>query len=106
MNDLPLINILFHAPESALVDSFSTELGKNLHVFNKSMLDGTKNAPSDAIDDASQGNLKQMHRFANEMMEEQAGALDTLCDILVANRDGDANPSQSSSFWSKLFDKG
>ena len=36
-NDLPLINILFNASESALMDAFEAEMGDNLYALNKSL---------------------------------------------------------------------
>ena len=84
-NDLPLINILFHAPESALLDGFHAELGAGYHSFNKSILaaEGNEHTPSVTIDDASAGNLRAMKHFAGRIIEEQADALDALCELLV-----------------------
>ena len=80
VNDLPLINILFHAPESALIESFRQELGDDLFVFNKSLLAeaGKPDAVSLAIDDASERNLKNLQRFSESIIEEQSKDFDRL----------------------------
>jgi len=87
VNDLPLINIFFHATESALFDSFEEELGDNLFLFNKSMLGENERHlyPNPQIDDASESNMMKMERFAQSMIEENQARFDTLCDILVRN---------------------
>lgn len=89
VNDLPLINIFFHASESALMESFSEEMGENLFIFNKNMLSiqGHPNAPSTEIDNASTDNLKALRWFYEEMQEENKDRFDALCHILVANYD-------------------
>ena len=89
VHDLPLIRILFHAPESALVESFSAEMGGNAYVFNKSMFKGMEKAtaPSTEIDDASPANLKKLHYFAEAILEENQGRFDDICQLLVKNRD-------------------
>lgn len=86
VNDLPLINIFFHASESALMDSFAEEMGENLFVFNKSMLSGG-NCPSTQIDDASPENLKKLSHFADEIFEENQAAFDAVCHLLATRRD-------------------
>ena len=88
-HDLPLIRILFHAPESALVESFTQEMGSDIFVFNKSLLSGLDktNTPSTQIDDASPENLKRMQNFFEATLEENRSKFDTVCDILVKNRD-------------------
>jgi uncharacterized protein len=88
-NDLPLINILFHASESALVESFEQELGDDVYVFNKSLIADSKNPkyPNTRIDDGSPENLKRMQHFFEEMVEENKKQFDTVCDVLVRNRD-------------------
>ena len=85
VNDLPLINILFHAPESALIESFRQELGDDLYVFNKSILPevGKPNTVSLAIDDASDKNLKAMRRFSQDLMKDESEKFDRLCKTLV-----------------------
>lgn len=87
VHDLPLIRILFHAPESALVESFSQEMGNDAYVFNKSLLRGDGNMPSTEIDDASADNLRRMEFFAEAMIEENKAKFDTICNLLVQNRD-------------------
>lgn len=83
-NDLPLINILFHAPESALLGSFHDSLGDDLYVFNKSLITcDSAHKPSRQIDDATPENLKALKAFSAAMIEEQHKRLDQLCDILV-----------------------
>ena len=87
VNDLPLINILFHAPESALVESFFQELGDGVHVFNKSIVGGVDktNLPSLSIDDASPRNIKTLENFALSILEENQSQFERICDILVRN---------------------
>ncbi|PJB71420.1 MAG: phospholipase [Alphaproteobacteria bacterium CG_4_9_14_3_um_filter_47_13] len=89
VNDLPLINIFFHASESALMDSFAEEVGDNLYIFNKSMVHGASHphAPSAQIDDASPENLKNLHYFAEEIYEENKAKFDALCHLLSCRRD-------------------
>jgi len=84
VNDLPLINILFHASESALVESFKSELGSDLHVFNKSLIADLEHpdAPNLAIDDASPENLRRLKAFAEEMIEDNETAFDSVCHLL------------------------
>ncbi|GJL84464.1 MAG: patatin [Micavibrio sp.] len=89
VNDLPLINILFHASETALMESFGEEMGKNLYVFNKSMvLDiNNLNTPNTQIDDASPENLARLKVFFEEMLEDNKKQFDDVCHLLVSNRD-------------------
>lgn len=88
VNDLPLINIFFHASESALMESFVDDLGRDLFVFNKSMINpDNPNMPSTQIDDASPENFDRLRVFAEELMEEQKSKLDDICHILASNRD-------------------
>lgn len=87
VNDLPLINIFFHASESALSHSFMHEMGDNLYMFNRSILDKNINNPSYQIDDGSPENLKKLRDFAETIMEDNASQLDEVCDILVRNYD-------------------
>lgn len=89
VNDLPLINILFYASESALMDSFAEEMGSNLFIFNKSMISAPEkpDAASTQIDDASPENLKALHNFYEETLEENKAQFDNLCHILASNRD-------------------
>lgn len=85
VNDLPLINIFFHAPESALSHSLVQELGDDLYMFNKSINDDDPDAPTAQIDDGSPENLKKMRNFADIMMEEYSSQFDDLCNFLVQN---------------------
>ncbi len=87
VNDLPLINIFFHASESALSHSFINELGDDLFMFNRNILDENPDNPSAQIDDGSPENLKKLRHFAESIMEEKADQLDDICEILVQNRD-------------------
>ncbi len=87
-NDLPLINILFNASESALMDAFETEMGQNLFVFNKSLFSLDRSvAPSTQIDDASPETLKRLRFFVEALMEEKKDRFDEVCHLLVTNRD-------------------
>ena len=87
VNDLPLINIFFHASESALSHSLVHEMGDDLHMFNRTILDDDPETPSAEIDDGSPENLKKLRDFAETIMEEQAKQLDDTCHILSTNRD-------------------
>lgn len=86
VNDLPLINIFFHASESALLEEFAADTGDDLYVFNKSMLGAANNmnVPSIQIDDASPENLQKLNLFANEIYEENKEKFDRLCAFLAA----------------------
>lgn len=90
-NDLPLINIFFHAPESALADAFGAELGRNLFMFNRSLLEapapGGPTPPATEIDDATPENMQRLERFAAIILEENRDRFDELCHLLVSNRD-------------------
>lgn len=92
-NDLPLINIFFHASESALMESFGHDLGRNLFMFNRSLLtpiDGV-DLPSADIDDATPENIERLGRFAQIIIEDNKKAFDSLCHLLVSNRDRKKN---------------
>lgn len=88
-NDMPLINIFFHAPETALVEAFESEMGENLYVFNKSMVSGPyqRDYPSIEIDDASPENIRRLKNFFEMTLEENRKPFDELCQLLVKNRD-------------------
>ena len=97
VNDLPLINILFHAAESALLDSFVDELDNDIFVFNKSLLSAEPEiAPAEAIDDASPDNIRRIKSFADTIMEENAIHLDQVCDLLVRNYEQGTKSAKSS----------
>lgn len=112
VNDLPLINIFFHASESALMDSFEEEMGDNLFIFNKSMSNSNAiHAPSIQIDDARPENLKALRVFAEELMEEQADKMDAVCHLLVNQRDRRQEEKEeglmgaAKSYYYKLTDR-
>lgn len=86
-NDMPLINIFFHAPETALVEAFESEMGENLYVFNKSMVAGPylRDYPSVAIDDASPENIRRLKNFFEMTLEENRKPFEELCQLLVQN---------------------
>lgn len=101
-NDLPLINILFQAPELALMDGFVQDMGENLFIFNKSLQldrDGPS-TPSLQIDDASPENLAKMRLFADSILEENKGRFDALCNILVQSRD--QGISEKKTIWKRM----
>lgn len=88
VNDLPLINIFFNAPESALMESFADELDDNFFYFNKSLIhDREKDWPDIPIDNGEHANLKKMKNFAYSIIEDNAKAFDDICHRLVQNRD-------------------
>lgn len=88
VNDFPLINIFFHASESALLETFGNEMGHDLYIFNKSLVaDPQDDWPSPQIDDAAPENLKKMKNFAEVIIEENQKSFDHVCDLLVRNRD-------------------
>lgn len=104
VNDLPLINIFFHASETALMDSFAEEMGDNLFVFNKPMLSGrgSEAFPSPQIDDASPENLKALQRFFEMILEENQQRFDDLCHILVNRRDQKEDERREQSLTSRV----
>ncbi len=93
VNDFPLINILMHASESALMESFSLDMGDNLYVFNKSLHSPElgSNIPNPQIDDASPENMKKLEVFANALIEDNKHNFDQICHHLVRNRDARAD---------------
>jgi predicted acylesterase/phospholipase RssA len=108
VNDLPLINILFHASESALLDSFTDELDKDLYVFNKSLLSAEPEiTPAADIDDASPENIRNMKLFADAILEDNAADFDRVCDLLVRNYEQGAGKGTSSrrNSWLSMFTK-
>lgn len=101
VNDLPLINIFFHAPESALFEAFKGDMNGNLYVFNKSLLSNRdQNWPSRQIDDGSTENLRKMKHFAELIIEENQSDFDAVCHILVSNHE---NKKTSKSENKKSF---
>ncbi len=102
VNDLPLINILFHASESALTESFTQELNKNdIYMFNKSLIlnEENPNTPSTEIDDASPENLKKLRNFAQEIIEDNQTRFDDMCQMLVTNYE--LRQNSGGAFWNK-----
>lgn len=104
MNDLPLINIFFHASESALMESFADDLGRNLFVFNRSILpeDGNSELPSTQIDDASPDNMRRLRNFSESLMEENKDQMDDICHILASNRDRREEQQRQSSIGDRV----
>lgn len=101
-NDMPLINIFFHAPETALTDAFENEIKENLYVFNKSLVSGPflEDFPNVGIDDASPENIRRLKNFFEMTLEENRKGFDTMCDLLVRNYDANSQnkgPSNESS---------
>jgi patatin-like phospholipase/acyl hydrolase len=86
-NDFPLINIFFHAPESALLGAFKDELGEDMYILNKSLL-GNKDPdrlPSTAPDDSSPENIQKLRHFAYDIMSENEQDFNKICHILADN---------------------
>lgn len=88
-NDLPLINIFFQAPESALMEVFGQEMGNHFYLFNRSLFSPSDKGalPTNQIDDASEEQMKRLERFAKIIIEENAKQFDNMCHLLVSNRD-------------------
>ncbi|MEC7575831.1 MAG: phospholipase, partial [Pseudomonadota bacterium] len=89
-NDFPLINIFFHAPESALLGAFKDELSDNVYVFNKSLNSGD-NLPSSAPDNSSADNIKKLRHFAYDIMDENERNFNKICHILAENGESRLN---------------
>ncbi len=113
-NDLPLINIFFHASETALIDSFREEIGDHLYIFNKNLASTkrTEHFPSEQIDDARPENLERLKNFADLIIDENAESFQTICNLLVKNAGHKAkrtktkpqkSPSQKKGFFSGLL---
>lgn len=106
VNDLPLINIFFHAGESALLDAFREDMDGNLFLFNKSLVKGrTIDYPNLQIDDGSPENMKKLKDFADGIIEENRAQYEQACDILVRNYEYWQAKSQTErpSRWKKVF---
>jgi hypothetical protein len=86
-NDFPLINIFFHAPESALLGAFKDELGEDMYILNKSLLgnDDPDRLPSTAPDDSSPENIQKLRHFAYDIMSENEQDFNKVCHILAQN---------------------
>ncbi len=101
VNDLPLINILFHASESALMDSFADEVGENIFNFNKSLItDRTEEYPSTRLDDGSKENMEKLKNFAHMIIEENKNKFEEMCNLLVNNYE---NKNKSTSKNKSIF---
>lgn len=106
VNDLPLINIFFHACESALLDAFEVEMKGNLFLFNKSMVSRREpDWPSTQMDDGSPLNMKRLKDFADTIIEENRKQYDYVCDLLVSNHDKRKTwlETVKPSRWRKVF---
>lgn len=106
VNDLPLINIFFHAGESALLDSFNDDMEGNLFLFNKSLVSRRgDDFPSIQIDDGSPENMKRLKDFADGIIEDNRAQYEMVCDILVRNYEyhQERKKNARSSRWKKVF---
>lgn len=105
-HDLPLITTLFHAPETALIDSFHQEMKDNAYIFNKSIIYAdSADRPSKQIDDASDRNLKALKNFALAMIEDNKNQFDKVCDLLVRNYDRKNDKPKPEKKWFSFFNK-
>jgi patatin-like phospholipase/acyl hydrolase len=86
-HDMPLINIFFHSPETALHDTFYRDMYRHLFIFNKSMTTGAfmSDFPSSDIDDDSPENLRRLKNFFEMMLAENRKQFLDLCELLVSN---------------------
>ena len=106
VNDLPLINIFFHATESALLDAFAAEMKGDLYLLNKSMVvDRQPDWSSTQMDDGSPLNMKRLRDFADALIEDHRNQYEAICDLLVKNHDDRKNwlKSVTPSRWKKVF---
>lgn len=106
VNDLPLINIFFHASESALLDAFETEMNGNLYMFNKSMVSNrSSETPSTQLDDGSPQNMKRLKDFADSIVEDNRKQYEAVCDLLVKNYESRKTWMETvkPSKWKKIF---
>jgi predicted acylesterase/phospholipase RssA len=103
-NDMPLINIFFYASETALLNSFTRDMGDNLYMFNKSLITGpfAEDYPSGQIDDASPENLRKLKNFFEMTLEENRKNFETICHLLVNNRDSRQSSQENRSPRSSL----
>ena len=86
VNNTPLINIMLHASETALMEAFHEYIDGNAHIFNKRLIDH-KDGPDLELDNAEPENLKRLKNFAFELIEEQTKELDDVCQTLVQHHD-------------------
>ncbi|PZQ48913.1 MAG: hypothetical protein DI551_00865, partial [Micavibrio aeruginosavorus] len=106
VNDLPLISIFFHAPESALLDAFEDEMKDSLYLFNKSLISSRGgDTPSIQIDDGSPKNMKRLKDFADGIVEDNRSRYESMCDLLVRNYESRKTWMESvkPSRWKKIF---
>lgn len=106
VNDLPLINIFFHAPESALLDAFQSEMNGNLFLLNKSLVGARQSdSPSTQIDDGSPENMHRLKDFAEGIIEDNRASYEKICDLLVENYDRRNTwlKTVKQSPWKKIF---
>lgn len=106
VNDLPLINIFFHATESALLDAFAAEMKGDLYLLNKSMVtERQSDWPSIQMDDGSPANMKRLRDFADAIIEDNRGHYETICDLLVRHHDTRKSWMEAvkPSRWKKVF---
>lgn len=105
VNDLPLINIFFHASESALMDSFAEEMGESLFIFNKPMIQNREDLsiPNTQIDDATLENTEALKQFSYEMMEDHSKEFEEICHILVDNYDQKQSNTDKSSVKDRIM---
>lgn len=98
-NDMPLINIFFHASESALYEAYSEEMGERTFTFNKSMITGDyrDDYPSTNIDDASPENIRRLKNFFEMSLEENRRKFDHICDLLAKNYEASQKEKGESS---------
>lgn len=94
-NDMPLINIFFHASESALYEAYADEMGDKTFTFNKSMITGDyrHDYPSTDIDDASPENIRRLKNFFEMSLEENRKKFEHICDLLVKNYESNKSPT-------------
>jgi len=106
VNDLPLINIFFHAAESALMDAFEQDMHGNLFLFNKSLVSGRQaDWPSMQIDDGSPENMKRLRHFADGIIEDNRSQYETMCNLLVRHYESRKTwlESVKPSRWKKIL---
>ncbi len=106
VNDLPLINIFFHAAESALMDTFEQEMHDHLFLFNKSLVSGREpDWPSLQIDDGSPDNMKRLKHFADGIIEDNRAQYETMCHMLVRHYESRKTwlESVKPSRWRKIL---
>ena len=98
-NDMPLINIFFHASESALYEAYADEMGSKTFTFNKSMITGDyrHDYPSTDIDDASPENIRRLRNFFEMSLAENRKKFEHICDLLVRNYEANQQEKKEAS---------